>query len=179
MAAVTSPQPARMILKQGFAEARLSLLDRSDVLIVTPAGTAATRHLVERARRAGVPIIAESISYPGATTVVAIDDYRAGVELAHWVGGYVQRHVTGDVQVLDLTTSLPNTTTRSRGFADGLRQVLPNGRIMLSVDGQGLRDHARQIVADALAVHPGINVIFGINDDSVLGAAGGVPRRRP
>ena len=168
--AVTRTRPLRQMPRLASPEARLSLLDRSDVLMVTPASTSGTRLLVERARRAGVPIIAESMSYPGATTVVAIDDYRAGVELGHWVGEYVQRDISGDVNVLDLTTSLPNTATRSRGFADGLRQVLPGGGILLSVDGAGLRDQARQMVTDVLAVHPEINVIFAINDDSALGA---------
>ena len=170
MAAVALPQSVQQMPRFGAPEARLSLLDRSDVLIVTPASTSATRLLVERARRAGVPIIAESISYPGAIAVVAIDDYRAGVELAHWVGTYAQRHMTDEVRALDLTTTLPNTAARSRGFAEGLRQVLPNGRILLSVDGGGLRDQARQMVIDVLAVHPEINVIFAINDDSAQGA---------
>ncbi len=168
--AVSPSQPPRLTPRLGSPEARLSLLDRSDVLIVTPASTSATRVLVERARRAGVPIIAESISYPGATTVVAIDDYRAGVELAHWVGSYSQRHLVGESKVLDLTTSLPNTAARSRGFTDGLRQALPDSRILVSVDGGGLRDQARQMVIDVLAVHPDINVIFAINDDSAQGA---------
>ena len=170
MAAVALPQSVQHMPRFGAPEARLSLLDRSDVLIVTPASTSATRLLVERARRAGVPIIAESISYPGAIVVVAIDDYRAGVELAHWVGSYAQRHMVDEVRALDLTTTLPNTAARSRGFAEGLRQVLPNGRILLSVDGGGLRDQARQMVIDVLAVHPEINVIFAINDDSAQGA---------
>jgi ABC-type sugar transport system substrate-binding protein len=28
----------------------------------------------------------------------------------------------------------------------------------------------REIAADALALHPGVQVIFGVNDDSMLGA---------
>ena len=32
-----------------------------------------------------------------------------------------------------------------------------------------MRDSARRVVADALILHPDINVIFGINDDSALG----------
>lgn len=181
--AVSPPQPLRSAGRLGSPEARLSLLDRSDVLIVTPAATSATRLLVERARRAGVPIIAESITYPGATTVVAIDDYRAGVDLAHWVGSYAQRHLVDEARVLDLTTSLPNTAARSRGFADGLRQALPSSRILLSVDGSGLRDQARQMVADVLVVHSDINIIFAINDDSAQGAldayrAAGLDERR-
>ncbi len=154
----------------GLLEARAALVDRADALIVTPSETAATRILVERARRTGVPIIAESHSYPGATTVVAIDDYQAGVELGRWVADYARKNLDGRVHVLDVTASLANTSARSRGFSDGLRQLLPEQRSVHSIDGQGLREVARRIAADALAVHPEINVIFGVNDDSALGA---------
>lgn len=165
-----SPERARRSFQSTATDARLALLDRSDVLIVTPSGGATIHLLTERARRAGVPIIAESIGYPGATTVVAIDDYRAGTELAYWVGEYVQRNFGGQARILDVTSALPNTILRSRGFADGIRQMLPDAQVILSVDGQGLRDEARRTTADAFALYPDINVVFGINDDSVLGA---------
>ena len=99
MAAAALPQSVQQTPRFGTPEARLSLLDRSDVLIVTPASTSATRLLVERARCPGVPIIAESISYPGAIVVVAIDDYRAG-PAPDWVGTYAERHMTDEVRSL-------------------------------------------------------------------------------
>jgi hypothetical protein len=51
MAAAALPPSVQQMPRFGVPEARLSLLDRSHVLIVTPAATSATRHLVERARR--------------------------------------------------------------------------------------------------------------------------------
>jgi ABC-type sugar transport system substrate-binding protein len=151
-------------------EARTALVDRADVLIVTPSDTAATRLLVERAQRAGIPIIAESHHYPKATTLIAINDYQAGVELGQWVVGYARRHLGGQLTALDVTATLSNTDARSRGFADGLRELPPGARSILRVDGLGLRQTARRVAADALAVNPEVNVIFGINDDSALGA---------
>lgn len=154
----------------GLVEARAALVDRADVLIVTPAATAATRLLVDRAIRNGVPIITESHSCPGATAVITIDDYGAGVELGQWVMHYARLHFGGAVRVLDVTAAMANTNARSRGFADGLRQLAPANRIIHRVNGEGLRDTAFNIAADALAVHSDINVIFGVNDDSALGA---------
>lgn len=149
---------------------RTTLVDQVDVMVVTPSDTAATRLLADRARRLGVPIVAESHNYPGATTVVAIDDYRAGMDLGRWVVGYARRYLQGHVRVLDVTAPFANTNARSRGFADGLRELPPAGRTIYRVDAQGMREIAQRIAADALSVHPDINVIFGINDDSVLGA---------
>lgn len=167
----------------GLLEARIALTDRADVLIVTPSDTAAMRLLVERARRAGVPIIAEANTYQGAMTMVAVDNYQAGLEAGHWVANYARQHLGDKLKVLDLSYPQPNTEARSRGFADGLRDLPAGQRTLLRVNGEGIRHTARQIAADALAVHPDVNVIFGINDDSALGAldayrAAGLDERR-
>ena len=159
----------------GILGARTTLIDRADVLIVTPSDTSATRMLTDRARRVGVPIVAESHNYPGATTVVAIDDYEAGVDLGRWVAAYARLHLGGVVNVLDITAPFANTNARSKGFADGLRELPPASRTIFHVDGQGMRNASSAIAADALSVHPEINVIFGINDDSAQGGSGGLP----
>lgn len=151
-------------------EARIGLTDRADALIVSPNETKATRLLVERSRRAGVPIIAEASNYPGSQTVVSVDNYRAGLEAGQWVVNYARQYFGGRIVALDVSYPQPNTEARSRGFADGLRELPPGQRTAYSVDGQGLREPARRITTDALTVHSEINVIFGINDDSALGA---------
>lgn len=151
-------------------EARIALTDRADALIVSPNETKATRLLVERSRRAGVPIIAEATNYPGSQTVVSVDNYRAGFEAGRWVANYARQHFGGKIVALDVSYPQPNTEARSCGFADGLRELSPAQRTVFSVDGQGLRESARRITTDALTMHPDINVIFGINDDSALGA---------
>lgn len=155
---------------KSLLEARLALVDRADALIVTPVETTGTRLLVERARRAGVPIISEAIAVSGATTTVSINDYQAGLELGRWVACYARSHLGGKVVALDITVSLPNTNARSRGFADGLNELSSENREVFSIDGQGLYHIVQPLVTDALAVHPEVNVIFGINDDSTRGA---------
>jgi len=154
----------------GLLEARIALTERVDALIVTPSHTRATDLLVDRCRRAGVPVIAEAIGYGGAKTVVRVDNYRAGYEVGQWVANYARRHFDGTAIVLDVTYPQANTEARSRGFAEGLRELPDDQVILLHVNGQGLRESARQIATDALAVHSGINIIFGVNDDSALGA---------
>jgi DeoR/GlpR family transcriptional regulator of sugar metabolism/ABC-type sugar transport system substrate-binding protein len=151
-------------------ETRTALLDCCDVLIATPTETSAMKLLLQRARRAAIPIIAESTTYEGAATAIAIDDYRAGVELGRWVGCHAPGLVGDEVKVLGVGSKLANCEARSRGFADGLRDTLPAGRVLLCVDGEGRWRRAYQIAADAFVVHPDINVIYGINDDSALAA---------
>ena len=164
------PQPVTRLNGNSLLEARTALVDRADVLIVTPDETKATRLLVERARRAGVPIVAEAVSYQGAVTTVAVDNYRAGLEAGRWVVNFAQQCLGGTPVVLDVGYPQSNTEARSRGFADGLLELPPSQRVVYHINGQGLYKLARQVAADALAVHPEVNVIFGINDDSTLGA---------
>ncbi|KAA3663816.1 MAG: DeoR family transcriptional regulator, partial [Chloroflexi bacterium] len=166
----TTPSPRTYTNGFGVLEARTALVDRADVLIVSPEDTIAFHTLVERARRANVPIIAEAISYQGAVTTVSVNNYQAGLEAGRWVVEFAQRHGGGETAVLDITHPMPNTSARSRGFADGLRSLPAAKRTIFQVNGQGLRETARDIAADVLSVHPEINVIFGINDDSALGA---------
>lgn len=149
---------------------RTALLDHCDVLIATPAETLALTLLLQRARRSGIPIIAESTTYDGAATAVSIDDYRAGVELGRWVGVYAPKIVGEEIKVLYIGANLPNCEARGRGFAEGLHSTLSGGYTLLQVDGEGLWQRAYQIAADAFLVHPGINVICGVNDDSALAA---------
>ncbi len=163
-------QEATALGSSSALEARLALADRSDALIVTPNKAEATRLLVERCRRAGVPIIAEANKYPGAATVVSVDDYRAGVELGRWLGYYARDHLEGQPKVLEVVHPSPNAEARARGFSDGLREVITQVRVVMRVDEQEFRRPARAIVADALGVHPDINVIFAINDEAALGA---------
>ena len=154
---------------ESLVEARTALVDRVDALIVTPSDTVATRRLIERGLRAGVPIIAESHTYPNVATVVSIDNYAAGLALGHWVADYARRHFGGRATVLSLGFPLDNTMARSHGFADGIRQLPPAQRAIYHVDAVLFQD-AKRIASDAFAAHPQINVIFGVNDSSALGA---------
>ncbi len=151
-------------------ETRTALLDRCDVLVATPAETLATRLLLQRALRNGIPIVAESTICEGATTAISINDYRAGVELGRWVGSHAPNLIGGAVKVLYVGAKRPNCEARGRGFAEGLRSTLLTGYTLLQVDGEGLWHRAYQIAKDAFLVHPGINVICGVNDDSALAA---------
>ncbi len=146
------------------------LLDRVDVLVSTSVNPKYDGLLLERVSQKNIPIIAESLSIPNAESVVAVDNYQAAMDLGRWVGEYARTHGDGQARVLDLTYHLANTQTRSRGFADGLRSVLPGAEIVLSLDAQSRYDTAYQLTKDALAVHRNLNIIFAINDTIAWGA---------
>ena len=60
---------------------------------------------------------------------------------------------------------------RVRGFKSGLATLCPNAKIVADIDGGGERAKASSASEDILQSHPDLKGIFGINDDSALGAA--------
>lgn len=149
----------------GFKQADLP----TDALILAPVQSHIAHTLRERAVRSQIPLLAESAPIENAIYLGPLN-YEGSAALGRWAGEYVLEHFDGVAQVLDIILQLPNTRERSAGFVDGLREVLGDVNThIISVDGRGLYNEAYQVALDALRVHPQINVIFGINDDSVLG----------
>ena len=144
--------------------------DRVDVLIATSCDPHADRILLGRADERKIPVIAESIGMPGIQTLVAVDNYQAGLALGCRVGNYIQQHGGGQAHVLDLTYHLSNTQARSHGFMAGLREILPMAQTVLSINAQSAWQTAYQLTTDALQVYPDINIIFAINDSTAWGA---------
>jgi ribose transport system substrate-binding protein len=154
------------------AETRLvPLANRVDVLI-TPALNPKydSLFLSSLGSKHSIPTIAESSSVQVEETVVAVDNYQAGFELGRWAGEYARRQWNGQAHVLDLSYYLENTQARSRGFIEGLRSILADADMVLSLDAQSRYDTAYQLTRDALTVHQQINLIFAINDITAWGA---------
>ncbi len=143
--------------------------DIPEALILAPVQNSAIHTLRERALRMHIPLLAESSAFPGAI-YLGPNNYDAALTLGRWTGHYAKQHFDGAAYVLDIAQSvLTNTRDRSRGFREGLQQVLDGTAHVVTIEGRGLYNDVYQVASDALRAHPEINVIFGINDDSVLG----------
>jgi len=147
------------------------LLERVDVLIATALNPKYDGLLLDSiGSKKIIPIVAESLSIEEEATVVAVDNYQAGIELGRWAANYALEHWNGMAHILDLTYYLANTQTRSRGFINGVTQVIPQADVVLSLDAQSRYDTAYRLTRDALTVHQQINIIFAINDILAWGA---------
>jgi DeoR/GlpR family transcriptional regulator of sugar metabolism len=144
-------------------------LPETDALIITSIRTRDAHTLRERAIRQQIPLIAEGDPQKDAV-YVGIDNYKVAYELGEWTGGYFrQHHPDKTICLLDIGLNLmPTTTLRSEGFLDGIAAAIGERITSISVDGGGTYNHAYHMATDALRLHPEINIIFGINDDSIL-----------
>jgi DeoR/GlpR family transcriptional regulator of sugar metabolism len=141
-----------------------------DALILAPVHNSMSHTLRERSVRNGIPFLAESCPQEGAI-YLGPNNREVGEALGRWTGEHFLRTAPADAlaHILDISEfALPNTRERSEGFAEGIRAILGDRAIIRSVDGGGLYVEAYQIAMDALRLNPATNVIFGINDDSIL-----------
>ncbi len=141
-----------------------------DVLILGSLDPRFNLLISERRRLKRLPTVAESLPLPGALTWVGVNNYQAGLALGRWAAQYCRQHWAGRASVLDLTYSFDNTVERSQGFLEGLRLNLSSEVEVLSLNAQANYDQAYQFAHDALSVHPGINLVFAINDITAWGA---------
>ena len=146
------------------------LADRIDVLIASAPIDNYESILSDPQGKKTIPVVAESTPLKIAETCVSVDNFEAGRLLGQWAGRYAQEHWDGRACLLDLTYHLTNTQQRSQGFINGLREVLPDSKLALSINTQSRYEMAYQLTRDALTVQKEINIIFGMNDTSALGA---------
>ena len=142
-----------------------------DVLILTPAEQKGAVPIVRKAKAEGVPLVIEASPVEGMETMVAICDYDCGYKGGVQTAEIFKEEFSGTARILaiDLPMLRP-CILRVDGFYDGFTSVYPDAEIVHRLDGQGLKDQALQVATDALTADPDINVIYGCNDDSALGA---------
>jgi len=142
-----------------------------DVLIITPVEQKGVEPILKKAKIEGIPVVIEASPVEGMTTLVAICDYDCGYKGGVETGKYVKKHLGGKARILSIDfPMLRPCILRCDGFEDGIRTIIPDAEVVHRLDGQGLKDLALQVSTDALTADPNINVIYGCNDDSALGA---------
>ena len=128
---------------------------------------------VKTLQDAGIPVVTYNISPEGATCPRVVADQSefgrvAGTAAAeYWKENHPDTTPVGGA--VDLY-SAPQCKERVDGFVEGFRTVYPDFEVVQSVDGGGSRSVSLAACEDLLQAHPEINVMFGINADSALGA---------
>lgn len=144
------------------------LLQGVDALIVAPVDSAGIAPVIGEARAKNVPVFTVDIAAKGAevTSHIASDNYKGGELLGEYLATLLNGK--GNVAIIDhpMVTSVQE---RTAGFVDALAKH-PEMRIVQRVPGEGQRDKAFRATQDLLQANADIDAIFGINDDSALGA---------
>ncbi|MEO7202405.1 MAG: substrate-binding domain-containing protein, partial [Candidatus Tumulicola sp.] len=146
-----------------------------DAIVLTPYDSQAIGSAIVEANNANIPVftadIANASSQGKVVAHVASDNvqggYVAGTLICKAVGG------KGDVAIID-EPEVTSVQDRVKGFKQAVAKLCPDVKIVADVDSGGARTKANSDAGDILQAHKDVVGIFGINDDSALGAVAAV-----
>ena len=144
------------------------LVQKAAAIVLCPASTEAISGAIRKANEKKVPVFTADIRGSGGDIVchVASDNVQGGrligKYLADAIGG------KGEVAIIDFP-EVTSVIDRVKGFREAIA-AYPGIKEVAAQSAQGQRDKAQQVMQTILKGHPDLNGVFGINDDSALGA---------
>jgi ribose transport system substrate-binding protein len=146
-----------------------------DVIILSPADSKAVGPAIVEANNANVPVftadIASTASHGTVVSHIASDNIQGGRVAADLLGAALNG--TGDIAIID-EPEVTSVQDRVKGFKDELAAKYPNVHIVADQTAGGERAMAATVTDNLLQRFPNLAGIFGINDDSALGALAAV-----
>lgn len=139
-----------------------------DAIVICPVDPKGVGNGIRRANNANIPVFTADIAAIEGDVVTHIESdneeggKRAGEYFAKILRG------KGKIAIIDQRT-VASVLDRTTGFRKALENF-PEILIVADVNGDGVRGRSLQAASDVLQAHPDLNGIFGINDDSALGA---------
>jgi len=139
-----------------------------DAIICCPCDSDTVAANLKGAEEEGIPVFTADIAAKRAKIVshIASDNYLGGKLAGEAMAEYLQGK--GKVIVID-HPSVSSVQDRTRGFEDALKEF-PDITVVDKPSADGQRAKAQAIMEDALTTHSDLRGVFGINDDSALGA---------
>lgn len=152
------------------------LVRKVGAIVVCPCDSKSIGTSVQAANQAGIPVFTADIAVlaEGAKVVchVASDNVAGGVLAAQALARAVAG--SGKVAIID-HPEVESVIQRVRGFEE---EAARSGglTIVAKLSGHGVKDGAFRTAEDILQAHPDLAGIFGINDDSALGALAAIEK---
>lgn len=142
-----------------------------DAIVLTPYDSQAIGSAIVEANNAGIPVFTADIASTSKEGKVVAHIASDNVQ-----GGYAAGKLmcaaagtNGSVAIID-EPEVTSVQDRVKGFKEALAALCPGVKIVADVDSGGTRDKANSDTGDILQAHKDLTGIFGINDDSALGA---------
>jgi ribose transport system substrate-binding protein len=146
-----------------------------DAIVLTPYDSQAIGSAIAEANTAGIPVftadIASTSSQGKVVAHIASDNVQGGFAAGTLICQAVGK--SGSIAIVD-EPEVTSVQDRVKGFKAALAQHCPSVTIAADVDSGGTRDKANSDTGDILQAHRELKGIFGINDDSALGALAAV-----
>jgi ribose transport system substrate-binding protein len=141
-------------------------------IVLTPYDSQAIGSAIVEANTANIPVftadIANASSKGKVVAHIASDNVQGGGQAGKLMCAAVGK-AGGSVAIID-EPEVTSVQDRVKGFKAALA-ACPTVKIVADIDGGGERAKASSSMDDILQAHKDLKGVFGINDDSALGAA--------
>ena len=152
------------------------IVRKVNAIIVSPCDSRSIGTSVMAANLAGIPVFTADIAVLAEEAQVvchvASDNVAGGRLAAEALARALSSN--GQVAIID-HPEVESVIQRVRGFEEELANY-PGIEIVAKLPGRGMKDVAFRTAEDILQGHPELDAIFGINDDSALGALAAVEK---
>jgi len=139
-------------------------------IVLTPYDSQAIGSAIAEANKAGIPVFTADIANTSKQGVViahvASDNVQGGAEAGKLM--CAARPSGGDIAIID-EPEVTSVQDRVKGFKSAVAAC--HLTIVADIDGGGQRAKASNVMEDILQSHKSVKGVFGINDDSALGAS--------
>ena len=146
-----------------------------DAVVLTPYDSTAIGSAIAEANSAAIPVftadIASTSKQGRVVAHIASDNVQGGFAAGKLICEAVGK--SGSIAIVD-EPEVTSVQDRVKGFKEAIAQLCPSVTIVADVDSGGTRDKASSDTGDILQAHRDLKGIFGINDDSALGAMAAV-----
>ncbi|HZO57862.1 MAG TPA: substrate-binding domain-containing protein [Bryobacteraceae bacterium] len=151
---------------------------RVDAICLAPIDKTAMAGVVDRATKAGIPVIIfdSAVDTPNFVSQVATDNYGAGKMAAERMGEILSGK--GEVVMVAVQPGAASTMARESGFEDTIKSKFPG--IKIADKRFGMADFAKslQVAENMLTAFPNVQGMFASNESSAVGAAQAVKGRK-
>jgi ribose transport system substrate-binding protein len=152
------------------------IVRKVSAIIVCPCDSKSIGTAVKAANDAGIPVFTADIAClaEGVKVVchVASDNVAGGQLAAQAIAEALKG--MGKIAIID-HPEVESVIQRVSGFEQEIAKW-PGIKVVAKLSGQGRKDQAFRTAEDILQAHPDLDGIFGINDDSALGALAAVEK---
>lgn len=154
--------------KQQIADIEALIDGGVDLLIVSPNESAAITPIIQKAYKAGIPVILvdRKIDTEDYTAYIGADNYQIGKEAGLYAAGVLNGK--GNVAEIRGWNGSTSDAERHAGFIAGLKNY-PEIRIVAEKRGDYLRNEAETQMTEILKEHDRIDLVFALNDPMALG----------
>jgi ribose transport system substrate-binding protein len=144
-----------------------------DAIVLTPYDSQAIGSAIVEANRAKIPVFTADIASTSKEGTVVAHIASDNVQGGEQAGELMCRGLGkrgGAVAIID-EPEVTSVQDRVKGFKQALAQKCPSATIVADISGGGERAKSSSVMEDLLQSHKDLRGVFGINDDSALGAA--------